>query len=670
MKMKNVANYVMLILIQLSIISLFFCNTKVLRHHSHYKEIDKNSQLFSFPNTNQASYLQNDSNQKEPNTGKNPLFSQSLLEIDPSKKITKSLFLETIKYAIYDLTKSGLEDIFNFIDVNKDENVTYKEWEDFVTLYVLPFEACNSKSADNFPSYSLDPDSLKKCFESDPKSKMIDFRRRDDKFKQLTQIVSTSGGSSVNFQGYFFLRKSMYAWMKCHSHKKFISSSSFTCAIKHLVSDKFLFKRGIDYMYKIGLKFQNYDNSLIELDFISFVKIAYYTNMFAVFGGFENELKKSQFLKAVSEDRLPSNFDKTEVELLYELIHRDQQDKHNRQTNKLDFEGFVFFIHLRKLFDRYSVSKPFQLSQEEVLKMLDDDEVPIKIILAIDKSFSSFTPENYTEASLVMQRLRTNERKFFTNFFERRKKIMRRNKKQDASSTSTLSTKDNTVNSSYYDKNHKNEKNREIFFGTFTDGENKFWTKKNFYRAFQLSNLYVSMGEMVSKNTPIVLDNKSLQCAIPSAEFVKLEKIYDEVHPCISQSQRNNQVLYKIFPPEISIDILVFLQLENFAGKVYSLVNAGSNNVNETQLKIILKSYGMGNMPDAVIDTARNGYDKLHRRVYDAKKTAMNILLVQAAASELVRTKHFADVNALTPNENIARSFPDVLRRQPGSPLV
>ena len=70
-----------------------------------------------------------------------------------------------------------------------------------------------------------------------------------------------------------------------------------------------------------------------------------------------------------------------------------------------------------------------------------------------------------------------------------------------------------------------------------------------------------------------------------------------------------------MLPREIQLDILDYLALENFETKVNAHKNDSNDQINESLLKIIMKDYGMINMPDTVTDLGLSGTDILGRRV-------------------------------------------------------
>jgi len=85
--------------------------------------------------------------------------------------------------------------------------------------------------------------------------------------------------------------------------------------------------------------------------------------------------------------------------------------------------------------------------------------------------------------------------------------------------------------------------------------------------------------------------------------------------------------------------------------------------VSETLVKIILRDYGMSNMPDPVIDIGMKGYDSLRRRQYNPLEVAKAILITQAVASENLRHHELLEASKIKENKDLSRLFPSQLRR-------
>jgi hypothetical protein len=602
-------------------------------------KLEKN-QLKAFPNTNEAPTMAAqipDSNYKAPK------FSHSLFESDPKRKLRKPEFLETIKYTQYHISRGELEQIFNFADQNHDDLIDQHEWDAFSTLYLYPFEACDGNG-----NYLLEAEEYKKCFGADPKSKLLTFRRRykDKEHKMMMQVVSTRGNDEINFSDYLFIRKSLFGWQQCHSNSKYIAISHFKCALKLTIPQKYHLKISVEDMYKVGLNLAN-DKALIELDYISYLRVLYFAYVFSIYGAPHDApyLEQQQFIKAVREDRFPQNWEESEINLLYDLINTNPFKK----NFTMNFATFAFYFNLHRLFNKYSIQKPLQLSDPELQNLLNDSLAPVGVTLAVDLAKTNFSEAEYQEASLVLQKKKPNEGNFYYGFKEL--------SGQDASVTTHSFHDKNNIEAKYQD-DKPNEQNRHVFFTAMTGTDKNYWTKEIYYRAFTLSNLFTSMchDKRWLVSVPFFLDN--------------LNNYYEKVNPPIAQMFRNNYVVYKYLPREVSLDILSFLELENWTFKIDQHIKSSNDYINETLLKMILSEYGMVNMPDTVIDLSRMGYDNLRRRQYSPAATQKNIFIAHSTAAENERNKQYIVDYKLKVNTDASRKFPAHPRRFMSSPNV
>jgi len=283
------------------------------------------------------------------------------------------------------------------------------------------------------------------------------------------------------------------------------------------------------------------------------------------------------------------------------------------------------------------------IAKDELVKLLNDYSCPIDISNSVDQSHTAFSESNFLEASLILQRMRLHEKDFYFNF------------KQDASVVTTATSNDKTV---WYNNTDifANETNREVFFTTMCDVNKDFWSKSNYYRAFQLANLYVYLGGPRQISATIFID--------------KLANSYELVVPKINMAQRKNYIIYKSLPREIYIDLLAFLAIENFQHKTASESASSNQLINETQLKIMLNDFGMKFMPDTVIDLAKKGYDSLRRRLYYPLDVIKYIIIADSVAAEQMRTSLAVTKYGLKVNNDSSRNFNTPPRKFLSSPLV
>lgn len=663
------------------------------------------NKLLTYPNTFEAptskNYLPNSKYTA-------PKMSSSLMEADPNKKLKLAEFLEQFLFTQYHLTRGEAEQIFYFADSNRDDLIDQTEWTQFSTLFIFPFEACDSNG-----DYLLNTNELKTCLEADPRSTFVTFRRRyndnDNKYKVMKEILSSRAGGDLDFSDYLFIRKALFGWRECHSNSEYIAKYHFKCAVAASLPHKYFTELDYDVIYETGIRTFG-DRSLIENDFISYLGILHYLNIFGIVNQPLHSafLEKSQWLKAIREDRFPNNFEEIEIEEIFDLIGASPYIK-ARKVTVIDFPSFCWFMNLHRIFNLYSHTRPLQMSLPEFKKMLNDPFIEKEIVLSVDHSFTRFTEAHYQEASIVLQRLRPNEKSFFYSFkqdiseatrnstipnstsscqktttqtnsnkfntFPNRtnansNRITFENKKdnklfysfkQDASAASNFTYNIETNTTDYYEIK-ANETNREVFFSTIANENKDFITKYNLYRGFQLANFWIAISGY---------PHESLVDSITIGNIIKNSPLlYDTVKPPISLVQRTNAIYYKSIPNELKLDILTYIALESFFYK-FKLPSISSRNViTEKELKIILKDFGMENMPDTVLDTALKGRDSLRRGEYIPLAVVRQIITVHAVASELMRDSADITNNKLKLNKDPSRSFPEPARRFLSSPLV
>lgn len=636
----------------------------------------KQMQSNAFPNTYLPPTMSENLDNQETEF-KKPLLSRALFETDQNRKLKKREFLESIQYPLYNLSRGEMQVIFDFCDVNKDDLVEGREWDAFVALFILPFEACDSND-----DYFIDLNEWKTCFSNDPRAKMIKLRNRyqDKAHEVILNLVASRRDMGLNVSNYLMLRRAIYGWTHCETNTLYISVKDFKCAMQNAIPSKFHLKIDMERVYNAGLKLAN-DDFLYQLDFVAYIQIIYNTFVFSIFS-FPSDLpviEKTDFIKSVNENRWPNHFSEAEVNIFYELTANNPIES----QNLLSFESFVFFYNIHRLFTYYATTRPNMLSREEALLMLDDKVLPTKISIAIDLSLTEFTEEEYQEGSLVLQRYRLNEQDFYsfmeTDASTNETKFLSASKKERES---LFMNRDLFENNLYYKQKKKtppkkpdndgdnkippsddepksNIKNRLIFFSILTGNDKDYWTREAVYRGFQICNLFT---ELIKFNRRFIVSN--------SVILDNLMRVYDEVSPPISMKGRENYQIYKSIPRETYLDILVFLSLEYRLPKIESVKESNDRFINETLVKTILKDYGMINMPDPVIDLAKKGFDKLHRRIYDPEDVIKYCSIVQIVSAENKRTIYLADEYKLNVNTDVTRKYPNFSRRFMSSPLV
>ena len=302
------------------------------------------------------------------------------------------------------------------------------------------------------------------------------------------------------------------------------------------------------------------------------------------------------------------------------------------------------------------MERPLQISKDEVMKAMGDTYWPEEVLQALDMATTDFTEPQYLEVTNILQRLRVNERDFYIRSFlelssekESTKvetKIEKVKVAQDASSSTNSLHNKTTINNGYWDRK-PNMANRKVYFDTMTGMDKRYWTQEIFFRAASMSNFFVAIHGEDDKNW-----------LIGTTTFIEIVPTHWETAiPVVGLNMRSNYNYYKMLPKEIQLDILDYMQLENFQRKVQSHKNDSNDQINEGLLKIIMKDYGMINMPDTVIDLTTKGTDILGRRLFDPKTTLTSIITIQAAAGDDIRSKNRIKDFGLKENKDPSRTF-------------
>jgi hypothetical protein len=472
-------------------------------------------------------------------------------------------------------------------------------------------------------------------------------------------VLSTRGRSVINFADYMFLRRALFGWVSCHSTNKYIAMSQFKCAIREAIPLKYHMKSSYDEIYLVGLRLAN-DKNLIQMDFVTYVRVLHFSYIFSILSLPYDTLvlEKSQFIKAIREDRIPMNWSEDEINHIYDLI-----DTTPFNTNKyMKFDTWSFFYNIHRIFFKYNLKKPLQLARNELLRALDDPYFPVEFLQAIDYSRTNFTEPQYMEVSMNLERLRNNERDFYFGFKQTEKQLKNKDDfrfKQDASVFTKSFWDNSTINSTYYDS-YYNLTSRIIFFTSMTEGDKNYWTLKTYYNTMMQCNFYTTLRGPDEK---IFLNSVN--------RFVQdSNKIYEVAVPPIGMKLRKNYNFYKNLPRDIQLDILCYLALENFDRKMKRADTESNLSIGESDLKIILNDFGMKNMPDHILDVALKGKDTINRRLFSQKDTMRNIMIIQATVSDYNRGLEKITEFGLKINTDHSRLFPDDNRRFLSSPLA
>ena len=293
------------------------------------------------------------------------------------------------------------------------------------------------------------------------------------------------------------------------------------------------------------------------------------------------------------------------------------------------------------------MERPLQISKDEVLKSMNDPYFPEEVLQALDVATTNFSEPQYLEVSNIVQRTRLNERDFYIrSFLQTDEKEDKVKLSQDASMATPSLYNKTTTNNGFWEKK-PNMPCRIVFFDTMTTMDKRYWTQEIWYRAAILTNFFDEIH-----------GNDDKFWLIGTTSFIdETPKHWETSAPVMGLKLRKNYNYYKMLPKEIQLDILDYLALENFESKVNTHKNDSNDQINESLLKIIMKDYGMINMPDSVTDLGMTGNDILGRRLYNPKETLINIISVHASAGDDIRSKLRIQDYGLKKNEDPSRTF-------------
>ena len=359
-----------------------------------------------------------------------------------SSPLSLSDFLSKVIISNYSLTRSEAEDIFYFITNNK-EVLSISDWESFSSSFIIPYEQCKPNR-----SFMLQFNQFKQCFISDPYTSYISNKN----YQAIFNAISTASPSSLTFYDYFILKKSMFAWYKCHTSKSSISFFDFKCGLNYIIPT-YIHNIDSDAIFKAS------NTTIYKMNFVSFIRISKIANTFLKITNVENDdmnaISKERFIKAIKEDK--SIFTKEDVDLIYKM--------NNHKDNLLSFKSYVYFYNLIELYNKYAFSNDF-ITKEEMFRLFSDSNFDNRILYAIDSSLLNINKQSY---EAIMSDDLSNERKgnSIEQFF------------------SFIQINDN-----------KEISNREVFFNIYS-ADNKL-TRSQFIKAFYIGRTFM---KSMKKNT-------------------------------------------------------------------------------------------------------------------------------------------------------------------------
>ena len=505
---------------------------------------------------------------------------------DDSTTLSREYFLTKSNFAIYLLTRSETEEIFNFISKSQDDKIRIEEWESFARFFIIPFENCLSDKT----KYELNFEQFKQCFVHDNYSQFISNRN----YKAIFNALSTKSVNSISFFDYFIFKKMLYGWSKCLSTKSYISQIDFKCAISHVVPSIYMHTIDSDMVFEtamtefIPIKTNHYTNQRRRMDFVSYIRISKITYIFAIVAHSEHEtltsIKKEKFKKSILEGKIiPSIISKNEIDLLYEI--------NNHQESELSFQSFVYFYNLLELYGKYASNE--EITKDEMMKLLNDPNFNNRITKAIDGSFTNIEEKVYENVKVeeLKEDVNPEEMEHFFSFLQKPKSNKSKNKNK----------KENKENGKKDEKSIQ----RENFFNIFLENNRERWTRKIFIKAFYLVRVYaLSMKNSLYSNNDTRVSIRKLM------------------------KNQNINWKFKFFNKQFTIDLLTYCIIVNINNKMVA-ISKNMKMLNHYQLLIVLKELGCSKMVKLITQINKK---------YTIKKVARKIVDLQIRGSQFLQS--------------------------------
>lgn len=366
-------------------------------------------------NTNSISSINNNINI--------PTINSTLNKVLDSSYSSQNLNGFVKDYSSWDL-KMLTKDLHNIFDTMRLYDNKYKTPHGdrvYINLFVNDFTKC-----DKDKSNTLDYKEFKECMENDSYFKFIiapiemyasrkNLTNKDNFYNDIFSILDNQNSTYINFHGYMHLRFISFAWKKCGVQSPFIEEVNWECAIETLTSMKTSSRTTLRNIYYMAMELVGGDH-VRNLDFISFLYFAQGVITYSKINGkMDSDVTKNEFNLALDENVLPKRYNQHLVDVFYRLT----EDSSNLNGG-IDIRTFIYYDFIFRLFDKYSLTRPYHLNYKEFELLLKDEVFPIKIKNEIakinDKVFSKDSYNMYTYMNIDNFH---EDKDFFNNFLEK-----------------------------------------------------------------------------------------------------------------------------------------------------------------------------------------------------------------------------------------------------------
>jgi len=231
--------------------------------------------------------------------------------------------------------------IFRTADRNRDNQVSFAEWNDFHKLFVAPFEEIDQRG-----EYWLDAGDVALALSEDQDwfNGIKHFVPEDEQALLIEQFDRFNQEQNLNFADYLFLRKCNLAFKECAS-EGVIGAKQMGCALQITSPGRLLQSPEAHEIYSLAnlIRDGNKRGSQSRINFIEFLGIAH---LYYYFSEFELPFKfphinKKDILRAIDEAVLPTTMNPTNVEEIFQY-----------DLAEMDFKGFGGSLYAYRLYKR------------------------------------------------------------------------------------------------------------------------------------------------------------------------------------------------------------------------------------------------------------------------------------------------------------------------------
>ncbi|MCQ2820270.1 MAG: hypothetical protein MJ252_23640 [archaeon] len=532
------------------------------------------------------------------NQSGNLSFYEAMKRISNSVYKLKSLeeVQSQLRHPSFHLKDFEIRDIFHHMSSTKDGKISDNDAKNFFNIFVEEFNKCDTNKKN-----LLDKAAFKNCMKTDIYLKEIQPAQKLQKF--MENVTSVDGMSEflfnllddnlkegISFYEYFILRSIRYGWVKCSPNRDVIEEANFECAINSISNYKHMEHSELKALYNLAVKFSGGEGER-DVDFLTYAHIVKSLMLYSLINQkSDEELTMREVTSALEQDILPQRYNKEIIDQLFNLIKDDYDPMRG-----MDATTFVFYDYFLRIFD-----KPNFIENKDNPRYLNQTE--FKNLLMNNLLF----PGDYREAvlSTVLFKGTTNESYSMET-------VNRPNNLEDLAEGNFIS---------FVEKKRKGRKLMDII------------TKAKNYKK-ELKDLEEELFD-INEST-----NRNFMTYFDFGSFVQISKIFDDLDPLqkgkltakelfdgfksktnlpsVSSQMKEKAKFFNMFPSTTYFDFLTTNMVLRVSDKVEPVL-VGGKNLEEVDLKAIMKKMHLNNVPDDYLSSCKRGKSERRLHLYDS----------------------------------------------------